>query len=137
MQYQRIAVFSILILLALMLPGAVLAALLGSNPSLFGNSLAAVRSNFDLLDHAFAGSFVILTYVWFLWRVARRLFAHALIAFLLVEVIQLVGGWVLGDSIADVFVLPAFLAEDSYAVVGLARAYVLRAATGRPAPKNT
>jgi len=128
MNYRRIAGFSLCILLALIVPGTILAALLGWSPSLFGDGSMAMTGNFRLLEYALIGFAATFVYVWFLWPITKRLFAHALIAFLVVEALLLVCGLLLGGSIPGVFAVRAFLTDALYAVVGWVLVYGWRAA---------
>lgn len=117
--YLRMAMFSLLVLLAMLIPGVALAAMLAWKPLLFGPDPEHAGANFRLIELALTGLTASLAYVWFLWTVTKRLVAHALIVFLVVEAIQLLAGVVLGDSVADAFVWQAFLVDALYAAVGL------------------
>ena len=128
MNYRRIAVFSLCILLALIVPGTILAALLGWSPSLIGDGSMAMKGNFRLLEYVLTGFAVTFAYTWFLWPITKRLFAHALSAFLAVEALLLVCGLLLGDSITEVFVAPAFFTDALYAAIGWVLVYGWRAA---------
>lgn len=119
MIYRRMAIFSFLVLLALLVPGVALAAMLGWKPLLFGHNPEQSGANFRLIEIALTGPTASLVYVWFLWPVTKRLVAHALIVFLAVEAMQLLAGLVVGDSVADAFVWQAFLVDALYAAIGL------------------
>jgi hypothetical protein len=120
MNYRRMVVFSVLVFLALLVPGVILAAVLGLKPLLFGQTPSEAGVSFRLIDHVATGVAVSGAYAWLLWPVARRLLAHVVIVFVAVEVVQWVVGLLLGDSITDAFAWQAFLFDALYAAVGLA-----------------
>lgn len=120
MNYRRVAVFSFLILLALLMPGTVLAGMLGWKPLFFGPDLEQAGATFWLIDHAVTGLAACLAYVWFLWTITTRLLAHCLIVFIVVEMIQSIAGFAFGDSPGDAFVWQAVLRDAAYAAIGLA-----------------
>ncbi|MDQ0010678.1 hypothetical protein J2T07_002884 [Luteibacter jiangsuensis] len=117
--YRRTAIFSSLVLLAMLVPGVVLAAMLGWKPLLFGHNPEQAGANFRLIELVLTGLASSLVYVWFLWPVTKRLVVHTLIVFLVVEAIQSLAGLVFGDSVADAFVWQAFLVDALYAAIGL------------------
>lgn len=119
MNYQRMAVFSFLVLLALLIPGTLLAGVLGWKPYSFGPDPEQAGATFWLIDHTVTGVAVSLAYVWFLWPVAKWLIAHCLIVFVVVELIQSMAGFAFGDSPADAFVWQAFFRDAAYAAIGL------------------
>ncbi|SFR94354.1 hypothetical protein SAMN05216570_0973 [Dyella sp. OK004] len=119
MNYRRMGAFSMLVLLALLVPGLILAMMLGWKPLLFGHTPDEMGVSFRLIDHIATGAATGLTYVWLLWPITKRLLAHVVIVFLAVEAIQSMAGLVLGDSVADAFVWQAFLVDALYAAVGL------------------
>lgn len=117
--YWRVAIFSLVVLSASLLPAVALACMLGWKPLLFGHIPEQSRANFHLVEYMATGVTAALAYAWLLLPVTRRLVAHVLIVFLLVEVIQSLAGLVLGDSLADSFVWQAFAVDALYAAVGL------------------
>lgn len=120
MNYRRMVVFSVLVFLALLVPGAVLAVVLGLKPLLFGQTPSEAGVSFRLIDHVATGVAVSVSYAWLLWPVARRLLAHVVIVFVVVEAVQSIAGLLLGDSITDAFAWQAFLFDALYAAIGLA-----------------
>ena len=130
MKYRRIAIFSVCIFLALLVPGAVLASLLGWKPSLFGSSLEAIRRNFHLFDHLLTGVAAGLAYFFFLRPLSDRLIAHAVIAYLAVEAMQIIGGLLIGDAITNAFNLSVSLTDAIYAAIGVALVYGWRSMKG-------
>lgn len=126
MNYPRIVVFSLLVLLALILPGTALAMTLGWKPLLFGHTLEGARASFGLIEGLATGTAVSLAYVWFLWPIARNLLVHAAIVFVAAEVLQSLAGLVRGDAIADAFVWQAFLTDALYAATGVLLVVVLK-----------
>lgn len=119
MNYRRMGAFSMLVLLALLVPGLILAMLLGWKPLIFVETQDDAGVSFRLIDHIATGTAAGLTYAWLLWPITKRLLAHVVIVFLAVEAIQSMGGLLLGNSIADAFVWQAFLVDALYAAVGL------------------
>jgi hypothetical protein len=55
MNYPRILAFSLLVLLALLLPGLTLAMMLGWRPFLFGHTSEAAGASFRLIEHVATG----------------------------------------------------------------------------------
>lgn len=119
MNHRRMLAFSLLVLLALVLPGLALAMTLGWKPLLFGDTPEAAGASFRLIDSVVTGVVVSLVYAWLLWPMTKNLAAHAVIVFLAVEAVQLLAGLVFGDSIADAFVWQAFLTDALYAAIGV------------------
>lgn len=119
MNHLRVLVFSLVVLLALVLPGLALAMTLGWKPLLFGQMPEEAGASFRLIDSVATGAVVSLVYVWLLWPIPKKLMAHAAIVFLIVEVIQSTAGLVFGDSVADAFVWQAFLVDALYAAIGV------------------
>lgn len=119
MIYRRVAIFSFLAFLAMLVPGVALAAMLGWKPLLFGHSPEQAGANFRLIEMALTGLTASLVYVWFLWPVTIRLVAHAVVVFLAAQAMQLLASLVVVDSVADAFVWQAFLVDALYAAIGL------------------
>jgi hypothetical protein len=126
MNYLRISVFSLLVLIALLLPGLILAMMLGWNPLLFGRTPEEVGASFRLIEHLATGAAVGLVYAWLLWPVTKKILAHAAIVFLVAESFQSMAGLVLGGTIADAFVWQAFLIDAFYAATGVLLVFAWR-----------
>ena len=108
-----------LVLLALLAPGLILAMMLGWKPLLFGHMPDEASVSFRQIDHLATGAAAGLTYAWFLWPITNRLLAHVVIVLLAAEAVQSMAGLLLGDSIADAFVWQTFFVDALYAAVGL------------------
>ena len=120
MNYRRMAVSTLLVLLALFIPGTLLAGMLGWKPHSFGPDPERAGATFWLIDRAVTGVAASLAYIWFLWPVTKRLIAHCLIVFVVVELIQSMAGFAFGDSPADAFVWQAFFRDAACAAIGWA-----------------
>jgi len=107
--------------------------MLGWNASVFGSSSEAIGHNFHRLDHLLTGLTASLAYLCLLRPLTDRLLAHAVAAYVAVELTLLLGGLVLGDSIIDALSSAALLTDALYAFIGLAIAYGWQRMTGKMA----
>ncbi|BFI94881.1 MAG: hypothetical protein RSP_03910 [Rhodanobacter sp.] len=126
MNYPRILAFSLLVLLALLLPGLTLAMMLGWEPLLFGHTPEEAGMSFQLIEQVATNTAVILTYVWLLWPITAKLLAHAAIVFFAVEAFQSVLGLIFCGALADALAWQAFLADALYAAIGVLLVIVWR-----------
>lgn len=116
--YRRMALFSLLVVLASLAPGAVLSLMLGWKPLLFGSGPVQAQANFHAIEFALTWVTCSLVYTWFLWPVTKWVGVHALGVFLVVESILFLADLALVGSIADAFVWKPFLLDALYAATG-------------------
>ena len=112
------ALFSLLVILASLAPGAVLSLMLGWNPFLFGAGPVEAQANFHAIEFALTGVTSTLVYTWFLWPVTKWIGVHALGVLLVVESILFLADLTLVGSIAGAFVWKSFLVDAVYAAIG-------------------
>jgi len=117
--YRRMAVFSFLVLLALLIPGTMLAAMFGWKPLFFGPDLERAGATLRRIDQVVTAAAACLAYIWFLWPLTKRLVVQCIFVFLVVEMIQSMAGFALGDSPGDAFVWQAVIHDAAYAAIGL------------------
>jgi hypothetical protein len=120
MRLKRIFAFSPVVLLATVLPGLLLAVLLGWDHRIFGETLQQVGDRFAWIEGICTVVTVMLAYTWFLRPLSKHLVMHVLVVWLLVETIQCAASLLLGASWLDALNWRVMLRELAYALLAVA-----------------